>query len=846
MSERKHEPCPVSKVIEVVMTLVKSFPSQIRDIQDFEFIRKIGKGAFGEVWLANDLRTGKSVAVKELYTKNITNRELFAFLREVKILAQLRERFVLPFVGFTCDPPYAVITEYMPNGRLSDYVDRKLRQAAISGTHMTIIAVSLAWALLALGVHRVVHRDFKCPNILMDSRWLPNLSDFGVARIVPLDRRMSSGTGTITVMAPEVLRKGTPYGLECDIYSYGVVLYEMLDGHRAWKGYTKEQIKEMITVNCKRPEFQTRKSKLPKGLVDLINDCWAEDPAQRPTPKDIINRFRTGVAYFPDTDVERVKEFVQALIDQIDEHNKMRLDEWKQIGTMNARAEEILARLQAKLEKANEETAEENDQDEPTPVLVLENGMSPKEALGDPAQFEATVQYLTKVVTVKQFEEFYELMNPFLLKKGAQALIVMRAYLELAKRGIGFITEMNKVHIGTRLALVDPEMQKLTFSYIEYLFLNAPDHIHPDMYRAISAFLVKEPAHALANFGVYATKFDEIDEPLQLLDLLIRFARQFLDRPEGTMYINIMHYLLSEKEEFREKRMHYLRPILCAFIKSPVPEVAQSAICAVCALYDKDFHLPISTLISTLKRDQQAVDLILSLFLRMESLPASKNFVRILGTKTLIFPKAITVLQKYAAESPDRAEHVAFRQRWMTSHSLEAFRLFLLLFTKPNLREPLTRAEAFIRFISFWAKSKKPLVIGAFGAIFSKLPMDQLMVNDLSQAGFFTNLLSSVEAIDKNNKDVMHEVMVTLDYIARTGYTPDLLKFCPFLAQFLPMGNELSVDAINVFVVFSCQPQIAKVFKKTEQLVVYFETLQSRTVLRSRAGLFIDNVSQAD
>lgn len=830
--------------IEVMIDLVKTFPEHIRDIGDFEFVKKIGKGGFGEVWLAHDLRTGRSVAVKEIYLSKLTERGLVMFHREVQMMASLAERFIIPFVGFTVDPPYSIITEYMPNGALIEYIDKRTRKFALSGTHMSIIAVSLAWALLSLSLRQIVHRDVKCDNVLLDERWLPNLCDFGIARCVAKDRRMSNGCGTVTHMAPEVMRNGHPYGVECDVYSYGVMLYEMLDGHRAWTGHTKPEIKEAVGLNGKRPEFLSNKSKLPKPLVELIMECWDEDVRKRPTFKDIIDRFRKGQVFFPGTDTDRVKEFVQALIRQKKEQQEADIGD-EQVNSR--RKEVIVARLEDTLERAKREAdhADVSAANEASSLqkLMLEDGTPAKNVLMDPLnpEFEEALDYCAHTMDVSHFEEFYDLTIGALKETGNGAITVMRAYTKLAKRDMSFISALNSVHFGTRLAVVDPQMRKLTFDYIEFLFCQAPSLIRPDTYRVISAFLIHCPARALANFGRYAMSYDEIDDPTQLLDLLIRFARNFLERKEGEVYIDIFHYLLTTKPTFREKRLKYLRPIICAFIRSSIPTVAERAICLVCLTYDSEFHIPFRTLSQMMKGNNQMARLALSLFVRVENLPFSKTLVRIFADKSVLMPRCLLVLQKYAAESVDKAEHVAMRQTWMRSESFEALRLFLILFAWEDLREKLIRSASFPRFMSFWARSKKTLPLSTFGALFSQFRVDQSMISDLSKAGFFANLLVSVENIDTNKIEVLHEIMVVLDNVARGGYSPDFLQFASFVVKFLPCKNALTVDAIQILTLFSRCHQFSGILS-TPKLVQYFQALKSSPSFARQASIFLENV----
>ena len=831
--------------IEAMIGLVKAFPSHIRDIGDFEFVRKIGKGGFGEVWLAHDLRTGKSVAVKEIYLSKLTERGVAMFKREVQMMASLKERFIIPFVGFTVDPPYSIITEYMPNGSLMDYVDKRARKFALSGTHMSIIAVSLAWGLLSLSLNKVVHRDVKCDNVLLDERWLPNLCDFGIARFVARDRSMSNGCGTVTHMAPEVMRNGHPYGLECDVYSYGVMLYEMLDGHRAWSGSTKPAIKEAVGINGKRPAFVTSKSKLPKALVELITECWDEDPQKRPTFKDIIDRFRKGLVFFPGTDTERVKEFVKTLIQQKKEKSVDNADDNVDINKRDM----ILARLEEKLQHARamgETKMDTNNEDSPSQCLVMEDGTPAQDVLNDSSnsRFREALEYFASTISVQQFEEFYDLTIGAFKETSKDTVDVMRAYMKLAKRDVAFIKALNKVHFGTRLVVVDPQLRQLTFEYIEHLFCTAPNLIRPDTYRAISAFIVQSPTHAVMNFGIYASKYDEIEEPTQLLDLFGRFARSFIDRKDGETYIDIIRYLVTTKESFKEKRMKFVRPALCAFIKSRLPSVAARAVCLVCELYDSEFNLPFRTLSQMLRTNDQLAQLALSLFLRVEKLPLSKTLVRLFADKAVIFPKALLVLQKYSAESLEKAEYVAARQSWMRSESFEAFRLFLILFTWEDLRDTLTNSPGFPRFMAFWAKSKRSLAISTFGALFSQFRVDQAMITDLGKAGFFKNLLASVESIDPDKVEVIHEVMVVLDNVARIGYIPDLLPYGRFVVKFLPYKNALTVDAIHVLSLFCCSQQFVPILN-TPKLVAYFQALKNSPTFSRQARIFLDNVCDA-
>uniref|UniRef100_A0A1D1Z8I9 non-specific serine/threonine protein kinase n=1 Tax=Anthurium amnicola TaxID=1678845 RepID=A0A1D1Z8I9_9ARAE len=278
------------------------------DVAEFEILwediilgERIGLGSYGEVYRGD--WHGTEVAVKKFLQQDISGDALEEFRSEVRIMKRLRHPNVVLFMGaVTRVPNLSIVTEFLPRGSLFRLIHRPNNQLDERRRLRMALDVARGMNYLHNCTPMIVHGDLKSPNLLVDKNWVVKVCDFGLSRMKHSTFLSSrSMAGTAEWMAPEVLRNELS-DEKCDVYSFGVILWELCTLQQPWEGMNPMQVVGAVG-------FQQRRLDIPDDMdpviANIIVKCWQTDPKMRPSFSEIMAALKPLQKSVPSTQMVR-------------------------------------------------------------------------------------------------------------------------------------------------------------------------------------------------------------------------------------------------------------------------------------------------------------------------------------------------------------------------------------------------------------------------------------------------------------------------------------------------------------------------------------------------------------
>eukprot|EP00268_Persea_americana_P051698 TRINITY_DN572_c0_g1_i10.p1 TRINITY_DN572_c0_g1~~TRINITY_DN572_c0_g1_i10.p1 ORF type:complete len:1152 (-),score=298.76 TRINITY_DN572_c0_g1_i10:854-4309(-) len=270
---------------------------------DLEEVRELGSGTYGAVY--HGKWKGSDVAIKRIKASCFSGRpsereRLIAdFWKEALILSSLHHPNVVSFYGVVRDGPdgsLATLTEFMVNGSLKQFLQKKDR--TIDRRKRLIIAMDAAFGMEYLHGKDIVHFDLKCENLLVNMRDphrpVCKIGDLGLSKVKQHTLVSGGVRGTLPWMAPELLSgKTTMVTEKIDVFSFGIVMWELLTGEEPYGDMHCASIIGGIVNNTLRPQVPTWCDPEWRSLMER---CWSSEPSERPSFSEISQKLRTMAA----------------------------------------------------------------------------------------------------------------------------------------------------------------------------------------------------------------------------------------------------------------------------------------------------------------------------------------------------------------------------------------------------------------------------------------------------------------------------------------------------------------------------------------------------------------------
>ncbi|XP_069718752.1 tyrosine-protein kinase ABL2 isoform X6 [Phaenicophaeus curvirostris] len=255
---------------------------------DITMKHKLGGGQYGEVYVGVWKKYNLTVAVKTLKEDTM---EVEEFLKEAAVMKEIKHPNLVQLLGVcTLEPPFYIVTEYMPYGNLLDYL-RECNREEVTAVVLLYMATQISSAMEYLEKKNFIHRDLAARNCLVGENHVVKVADFGLSRLMTGDTYTAHAGAKFPIKwtAPESLAYNT-FSIKSDVWAFGVLLWEIATyGMSPYPGIDLSQVYDLLEKGYRMEQPEG----CPPKVYELMRACWKWNPPDRPSFAETHQAFET-------------------------------------------------------------------------------------------------------------------------------------------------------------------------------------------------------------------------------------------------------------------------------------------------------------------------------------------------------------------------------------------------------------------------------------------------------------------------------------------------------------------------------------------------------------------------
>ncbi|KAJ4976530.1 hypothetical protein NE237_001636 [Protea cynaroides] len=257
------------------------------DLSQLFIGNKFASGAHSRIYRGIYKQRAVAVKMVRIPIQDEETRDLLEkqFKSEVALLSRLFHPNIVQFIAAWKKPPvYCIIMEYMSQGTLRMYLNKK-EPYSLSTETILRLALDISRGMEYLHSQGVIHRDLKSNNLLLNNEMRAKVADFGTSCLETQCQASKGNMGTYRWMAPEMIKE-KPYTRKVDVYSFGIILWELTTALLPFQGMTPVQAAFAVSEKNDRPPLP---ASCQPALANLIKRCWSSNPSKRPDFSYIVS-----------------------------------------------------------------------------------------------------------------------------------------------------------------------------------------------------------------------------------------------------------------------------------------------------------------------------------------------------------------------------------------------------------------------------------------------------------------------------------------------------------------------------------------------------------------------------